>query len=78
MMRRIPYTLLVCLVFLITTAFMVPAWASPVEDSAEKILAKSQAASQGVAGEPKPKAITKVKRPAQVSDLRVLCVLGRT
>ena len=61
MMRRIPYTLLVCLVFLITTAFAMPAWASPVEDSAEKLLAKSQVASQGVTGEPKPKAITKVK-----------------
>jgi len=64
MMRRIPYTLLVCLVFLITTAFLAPAWASPVEDPADKILAKSQAASQGVTGDPKPKAITKVKRPA--------------
>ena len=73
MMRRIPYTLLVCLVFLITTAFMVPAWASPVEDSAEKILAKSQAAPQSVAGEPKPKAITKVKRPAASQTYEYLC-----
>ena len=73
MMRRIPYTLLVCLVFLITTAFMAPAWASTVEDSAEKILAKSQAPSQGVVGEPKPKAITKVKRPAAFPPCEYLC-----
>ena len=63
-MRRIPYTLLVCLVFLMSTAFLVPAWASPVEDSADKVLAQSQAAPQDVTGNPKTKAITKVKRPA--------------
>jgi hypothetical protein len=73
MMRRIPYTLLVCLVFLITTAFMVPAWASPGEESAEKILAKSQVASQGVAGEPKPKAITKVKPQPKYPTYEYLC-----
>jgi hypothetical protein len=73
MMRRIPYTLLVCLVFLITTAFAMPAWASPVEDSAEKILAKSQVASQGVTGEPKPKAITKVKPQPKYRTYDYLC-----
>ena len=64
MMRRIPYTLLVCLVFLMSTAFLAPAWASPVEDSADKILAQSQTTPPSVTGNPKPKAITKVKRPA--------------
>ena len=76
MMRRIPYTLLVCLVFLMSTAFMVPAWASPVEDSAEKILAKSQAAM--LRRRPKPKAITKVKRPAASPTCEYLCPRGLT
>jgi hypothetical protein len=77
MMRRIPYTLLVCLVFLITTAFLVPAWASPVEDSAGKNLAQSQVASQSAVGKPKPKAITKVKPQAGCAPCDYRCYRGK-
>ena len=63
MMRRIPYTPLVCLIFLTATIFAGPAWAAPIVDTAENSLAKSQVIPQSAMGDLKPKAIVKVKPP---------------
>ncbi|MGB6068701.1 MAG: hypothetical protein WBG50_28155 [Desulfomonilaceae bacterium] len=61
MMRRIPYTLLVCLVLLISTAWLAPIWAAQVEDSPDKILREPQAGSTGTPADAKTRVITKVK-----------------
>ncbi len=61
MVRRKHSTLLVCLAVLMSTVFLAPAWAAQSEDSAEKIINKPQASSQGAVGDLKPKVIAKVK-----------------
>ncbi len=65
MMRRIPYTLLVCLALLTSTVLLAPAWAAQFEDSPGQIFNKSRVSAQGVIGDVKPKAIVKVKRAAR-------------
>ncbi len=65
MMRRIPYTLLVCLALLMSAVLLAPAWAAQFEDSPEDIIAKSRVSAQGATGDLKPKSIVKVKRAAR-------------
>ncbi len=60
-MRRIPYTLLVCLVLLMSTAWLAPIWAAQVVDSPDKILKEPQAGSTGTPADVKTKVVTKVK-----------------
>ena len=61
MMRRIPYTLLVCLAFFMSTVLATAPWAAETDDLSVQKLNKPELNAHSFTKDAKPKAIVKVK-----------------